>query len=111
MDNAYTPPGTIAVSVELAERLVDFYEGMDQKMIPIIFFSPTGKHRESKDSPWIDDGPTYNIGFIPTKDVPQHALQAYKTAYFVIDIPEENWRNAPLRLLDFEPDSPRIVLK
>ena len=111
MDFSFTPPGIITVSEELADRLIEFYEGMEKKMIPIIFFSPESKHRVSESSPWIDDGPTYNIGLLPVEDVPQNALKTYKNGYFVIDIPEENWRESHYRLLDFEPRGNKIILK
>ena len=111
MYTSYTPPGIVGLSLPLANRVVQVFEGLGKKFIPVICFSPEGKHRDNKDSPWIDDGPTYNIALMPVADVPKQALNTFKGSYYAIDIPEENWRNSKLRLLDFGPDGNTIVLK
>lgn len=111
MDTSYTPPGIVGLSMPLANRVAQVFEGLSRKFIPVICFSPEGKHRDNKDSPWIDDGPTYFIALTPISEVPEQALNAFKGSYYAIDIPEENWRQSKLRLLDFDADGHTIVLK
>lgn len=111
MDNSYTPPGIISVSTPLADHLAELYHGMNRKFIPAILYSPKGKHRENKDSPWIEDGPGYFIGFMPIDEMPQSALKVYKGAFYAIEVPEEIWRKSHRRLLDYGPDGNQIILK
>jgi hypothetical protein len=110
-DTSYTSPGIISISPELADYLAFVYNGMDQKFIPIISFSPERKHRDNKDSPWVDDGPGYSIGLMPAEEVPTSALIANKEGFYAIDIPEEVWRKSIQRLLDYATSGNEIILK
>lgn len=110
-DATYTPPGIVSVSTKLADFLVRVYHGMERKFIPIISYCYERKHRENKDSPWVDDGPGYSIGLMPVEEVPSAYLTAYKDAFYVIDIPDEIWQKSSQRLLDYAEQGNEIILK
>jgi hypothetical protein len=109
-DNTYTPPGIVSVSTKLADYLAHIYHGMERKFIPIISYCHERKHRENKDSPWVDDGPGYSIGLMPVEEMPSADLIAYKDAFYVIDIPEEIWQKSNQRLLDYADRGNEIIL-